>query len=134
VTNNLVSFFSAILLWAKTIFLQEECVNNFFRTACVALLLAGCAGTAGSRNIVSPSLPEDEAARHVRTLPVTEIRAAAKEEPVLQREDAQRNDNTSTGFSANGSYAQEALIILLEKKGIITSEELNAEIKKLKAE
>jgi hypothetical protein len=118
----------------KDYFLQEEYVNNFFRIACIALLLAGCAGTAGSRNVVSPSLPEDEAARHVRTLPVTEIRAAAKEEPVLQRGEEQRRDNSSTGFSANSGYVQEALIILLEKKGIITSEELNAEIKRLKAE
>jgi len=109
-------------------------VKKNLSAICMVLLLAGCAGTAGNRNIVSPSLHEDETARHVRALPAISILSAAKEEPALQKKEEHRSNNSSKESSLISDYTQEALIILLEKKGIITSEELNTEIKKLRAE
>lgn len=109
-------------------------MKKYFIAICVLLLMAGCATKPGSRNIVSPSMSEDEAIRHVRTLPAIGTLSASEQEPVKEREVQQEKNTPPDKPLFESRYAQKALILLLEKKGIITAEELNEEIKRLKAE
>jgi hypothetical protein len=105
-----------------------------FSIICIALLLTSCTTAAGSRNVVSPSLSEEEAARHVRTLPTIGTLSSSKEKPAVQRDEHHTEKTSSYGSLINSEHTQKALIKLLEKKGIITAEELSEEIRRLKAE
>ncbi len=104
---------------------------------CIILLIGGCE-TAGNLNIVSPSTPEDETRARIRTLPtIKELfsprqEQAAREKTPQEKIPSIQKVSASEEQSTSGEPAQEALINLLEKKGVITKKELMDEIKKLK--
>ena len=99
----------------------------------------------GSIKIVSPSTPENEAKEEIRKVPVTKLETAsqppARHEATGPREAATEGTRAATAIaheqpasssaSIKSPYTLEALINLLEKKGVIHEEELLEEIKKL---
>ncbi len=103
----------------------------------------GCSST-GSIKIVSPSTPEKEAKEEIRKAPVTKLETSSQspagDETTAPREAAAEGPKAATAIapeeapssaSIKSPYALEALINLLEKKGVIHEEELLEEIKKL---
>ncbi|MDA8242204.1 MAG: hypothetical protein M0Z67_17775 [Nitrospiraceae bacterium] len=104
----------------------------------------GCSSTGGIK-IVSPSTPESEAKEEIRKAPVTKLETAsqppARHEATGPREGATKGPKAATDIaheqaapssaSIKSPYTLEALINLLEKKGVIHEEELLEEIKKL---
>ncbi len=94
--------------------------------------------------IVSPSTPEKEAKEEIRKAPITKPEAtpqsparreatvrkdAVTETPVAEKPNAPEPDGASA--SIKSVHTLDALINLLEKKGIIREEELLDEIKRL---
>jgi len=109
-----------------------------------ALGCIGCSST-GSIKIVSPSTPESEAKEEIRKAPVTKLETTsqppAHHEATGPRETATEVTKAATAIaheqpasssaSIKSPYTLEALINLLEKKGVIHEEELLEEIKRL---
>ena len=102
----------------------------------------GCSSTGGIK-IVSPSTPENEAKEEIRKAPVTKLETSsqppARHEATGPREAAAEGtkvqttpgQTTASPLSIKSPYTLEALINLLEKKGVIHEEELLEEIKRL---
>ncbi len=104
----------------------------------------GCSSTGGIK-IVSPSTSENEAKEEIRKAPITKLETAsqppARHEATGPQEAATEAPKAATAIapgqtapsplSIKSPYALEALINLLEKKGVIHEEELLEEIKRL---
>ena len=122
-------------------------MKKYLVLVCVIALLGGCSST-GSMNIISPSTPEDEVKEKVSKAPVTKLEVVSeselkdsRKEPrpqdtakmPLKTDTAAVSDTSGAGSlpSIRSGQTLEALIILLEKKGIIQREELLQEIRKL---
>jgi hypothetical protein len=105
----------------------------------MVLLLAGC-GAGSGMNIVSPSASEDEIRTRAKAVMSEKSPSAQSERAVPSQKSQERSQESTAPEKRNPSgesvmksgYAQDALINLLEKKGIITKEELREEIKRLK--
>ncbi len=121
----------------------------------MVLLLAGC-GAGSNLNIVSPSASEDEVRKRAQMVPV-EKRSEGKDETRAPEKPAEKSPSAgkekpspspaspdvSVGRAqakemkpaeespTKGICCQEALINLLERKGIITKKELMEEMKRL---
>jgi hypothetical protein len=92
--------------------------------------MGGC-GTTGKLNVVSPSLSEDEIKGSVRGLPTIKLQSPKKEEVVSSEKVITKETVHPEESSISTDKTQEALINLLEKKGVITKKELLEEIRKL---
>lgn len=113
-------------------------MRHYCIALCAALLLAAC-GAGSNLNIVSPSASDDEVKKRAsavmseKTSPVTKERPASP--PAAQgasSESAKPGEiKPSEEPSMKGVFAEQALINLLERKGIITRKELMEEIKRL---
>jgi len=122
-------------------------MKKYLILVCVIALIGGCS-SAGNMNIISPSTPEDEVREKVSKAPVTKLqavseselkdnrqapspKAAAETPPMTGTAAASDRSGTGSAPSVRSGQALEALIIVLEKKGIIQREELLQEIRKL---
>ena len=98
----------------------------------------------GNIKILSPSTPESEAKEEIRKAPVTKLETSsqypARHAATATREAAAEGPKAATAIAAEEApssasikspYTLEALINLLEKKGVIHEGELLEEIKKL---
>ena len=119
-------------------------MKRWFGVVCLVFLLGGC-GTGGKVPILSPTLPEDEVRERTRELPVIKLEPASKDgkavpekgmperEKVQLREAPPSKETAQSEPSLTGAdNAVEALVNLLEKKGIVTKKELSEEIMRLK--
>ncbi|MCL5023267.1 MAG: hypothetical protein M1497_07855 [Nitrospirae bacterium] len=113
-------------------------MKKCFGIVAMVLLLAGC-GTGSKLNIVSPSLSDEELKERGHMVTREKSPSAAPEEAPAQQakpETPREKTRTETGVSEKSlrgdKTAEEALINLLEKKGIITKKELSDEIERLK--
>lgn len=120
-------------------------MKRYFSLICMILIIGSC-GTTDKLNVLSPTLPEDEVRTRVRELPATKLQSTSQDEKVMQEKKVQERekallkeavvspkDTSLPDESLVGTdKTQEALINLLEKKGIITKKELSEEIKRLK--
>ncbi len=103
------------------------------------VLLGGCGG-GSNLNIVSPSMSENEVRERAHVVisektPATMSKATAAEKklsPAAPESSQSKELKRAEGPSVNGELEQEALINLLEKKGIITDKELRDEMEKLR--
>ena len=113
-------------------------MKHYFSTICIAVLLAGC-GAGSNLNIVSPSASDEEVRKRagevlrekspsapVEKLSVPTASPAGSTESVPAREIRPCEES-----SIKGGCAQDALINLLERKGIITRKDLMEEMKRL---
>lgn len=122
-------------------------MKKFLVLVCAIAFLGGCS-SAGGMNIISPSTPDDELKEKISKAPVTKIRAVSESELKEHRQEstsqatkemplitgtAAGSDTSGAGSipSVRSGQTLEALIILLEKKGILQREELLQEIRKL---
>ena len=114
---------------------------------CAMVVLGGCSST-GNIKVISPSTPEDEVREKVSKAPVTNLQVVSETELQDRHQappaEAPAETPPKTGMAAvtdhagaasvpsiRSGHALDALINLLEKKGIIQREELFQEIKKL---
>lgn len=110
----------------------------------VFFLMGGC-GTGSKVPVLSSTLSEDEMKTRVHALPVMKLESASRDEKAAQenriteREKARLGEappgkeTAQSGPSLTGrDNAVEALIELLQKKGIITKKELLNEMERLK--
>jgi len=113
-------------------------MKHSFSTICIVVLLAGC-GAGSNLNIVSPSSSDEEVRKRAGEV-IKEKRPSAPEEK-LSAPPASPGGSTESAPtremrppeepSMKGGCSHEALINLLEKKGIITRKELMEEMKRL---
>ncbi len=115
---------------------------------CAMAVLGGCSST-GNIKVISPSTPEDEVREKVHKAPVTKLQVVSEADVKDQQqtppakspaEAPSKTSVTAVPDHAAGSasapsirsqHALEALINVLEKKGLIQKEELFEEIRKL---
>lgn len=110
-----------------------------FVTLCMILLLAGC-GAGSNLNIVSPSASEDEVRTRASKVTSEKTPPVKEEKRVLPQKSPERTQESMTPEKRNppeepvmeSGCREEALINLLEKKGIITKKEVAEEMKRLK--
>ena len=113
-------------------------MKYYFSVICILVLLAGC-GAGSNLNIVSPSAPDEEVRKRASEVIKEKSPSAPKEKPSAPpTSPAGSTGSAPTGemrpseeSSMKGVSAQDALINLLERKGIITRRELMEEMKKL---
>ena len=119
-------------------------MKRFVILTCMFAALAACSSTDNIK-IVSPSTPENEARQEIRNAPVTKLETVPQ--PPVRDEAKGRRDAVSEGPktetvkvseptgasspSINSPHTLDALINLLDKKGVLHKEELLEEIKKL---
>lgn len=119
-------------------------MERYFGIVCLIVLIGGCSST-GGLNVLSPTMTEDEVKERVRELPVTKLEAAPgggrmieeKAPPesarTMPEETKPRKERAvSVPASAGPDKTGEALINLLERKGIINREELSEEIERIR--
>jgi len=105
----------------------------------MVLFLAGC-GAGSNLNIVSPSASEDEIRTRASKVTAEKTPSAKEEKEVTPQKSPEGSQESRTPEKTNptegsvmeGGCREEALINILEKKGIITKEELREEMKRLK--
>ena len=113
-------------------------MKRYFSTICIAVLLAGC-GAGSNLNIVSPSASDEEVKKRAAEVLKEKSPSAPKEKlsappasPASSTESMPtREMRPPEEPSMKGGCAQDALINLLERKGIITKKELMEEMKRL---
>ncbi len=119
-------------------------MKRFIFLACMIAALTACSSTSNIK-IVSPSTPENEAREEISKAPVTKLETSA--EPPVRNEAKDRRDAAAvspktepavvpgpaaaSSPSIHSPHTLEALIDLLEKKGVFRRDELLEEIKKL---
>jgi hypothetical protein len=104
----------------------------------LVLLLGGC-GAHSKLNIVSPSMSEDEVRERANVVITEKTQATNSGEAATEKKSGEESTASAPskemrhteGPSVSGERAQEALINLLEKKGVITKNELQDEMEKL---
>jgi hypothetical protein len=102
------------------------------------VLFIGCT-TGSTLNIVSPSASEDEIRARAQRVTSEKTPPAKEEKAVLPQQSPERPQESVAPEKTNppkesamkSGFKEEALINLLEKKGIITRKELIEEIKRL---
>ncbi len=116
---------------------------------CAMAVLGGCSST-GNIKVISPSTPEDEVKEKVHKAPVTKLQVVSEADvkdrqqapPPSAQAPAEAPSKASvtavpdhaaaaSAPSIRSQHALEALINILEKKGLIQNEELLEEIRKL---
>lgn len=113
-------------------------MKYYFSAICILVLLAGC-GAGSNLNIVSPSAPDEEVRKRASEVIKEKSPSAPKEKlsvpmasPAGSTESVPTREIRPSGESSmKGGSAQDALINLLERKGIITRRELMEEMKRL---
>ena len=129
-------------------------MKHYFITICTVILLTGC-GAGSNLNIVSPSASDEEVKKRADEVLKEKSPSAPKEKPSTppaspagstpeEKPSAPlaspagstesvpaREMKPSDESSMKGGCAHDALINLLEKKGIITRKELMEEMKRL---
>ena len=113
-------------------------MKHYFMTICIIVLLTGC-GAGSNLNIVSPSASEEEVTKRANEVIKQKSPSAPEEKPSAPPASPAgstesvpaREMKPSDESSMKGGCAQDALINLLEKKGIITRKELMEEMKRL---
>jgi hypothetical protein len=113
-------------------------MKYYFSTICILVLLAGC-GAGSNLNIVSPSASDEEVRQRASEVIKERSPSAPKEKPSASpappagstESVPTREMRPSEESSMKGGSAQDALINLLERKGIITRRELMEEMKRL---
>lgn len=107
---------------------KEEEMKNLMTLMFISVFLFGCA-EGNKLNIVSPSMSEDETKERAKAIlhekKETEKQPEPSEQPVSTKSVAPQS-------AENGRLAQEGLVNLLIKKGVISQKELEEEIEKLK--
>lgn len=118
-------------------------MKRYLGVVFAVLWFAGC-GTGSKVQVVSPTLPEDELRDRVRELPVVKPGVELKEEKATDKREGVKGEwvhvrEAATAAGGNTAeeplskeHREEALINLLEKKGIITKKELAEEMRILK--
>lgn len=123
-------------------------MKYYFSAVCILAVLAGC-GAGSNLNIVSPSASEEEIKRRASEVMAEKSPSATKEKPaspaaapagspaksepadMKAKETKVSETPVAEKQSVKGDQARDALINLLEKKGIITRKELIEEMKRL---
>lgn len=130
-------------------------MRRFLLSVCIMLFVAGCA-TSGQLTVVSPSTPEEELKERVRetldareqaapaetTMPREEVPAEKTEEAAIPVTTEKTAPSGKTVPSSETSVSREnqadtaiildAMINLMVKKGLMSREELSAEIEELR--
>jgi hypothetical protein len=117
-------------------------MKGFAFLFCMVLLLASC-GAGNKLNIVSPSLSEEETKERVHELPAIKLGTDSEDKNAAQQKTMQDNNDpplkktpalketSPAGKFVVTDETLDALIDLMEKKGVITREELLEEMKRL---
>jgi len=113
-------------------------MKHYFMTICIIVLLTGC-GAGSNLNIVSPSASDEEVRKRADEVLKEKSPSAPMEKPSTPpappagstENVPAREIKPSDESSMKDGSAQDALINLLEKKGIITKKELMEEMKRL---
>ena len=113
-------------------------MKHYFMTICIIVLLTGC-GAGSNLNIVSPSASDEEVTKRANEVIKQKSPSAPEEKPSAPPASPAgstesvpaREMKPSDESSMKGGCAQDALINLLEKKGVITKKELMEEMKRL---
>jgi len=123
-------------------------MKHYFSAVCILAILAGC-GAGSNLNIVSPSASEEEIRRRASEVMSEKSPSVTKEKPAppaaapavspaksapaetQAKEIAVKELPAPAKQSVKGDKTQDALINLLEKKGVITRKELMEEMQRL---